>query len=109
MSKCHRTQIGDYTVGWVYALPIELAATQQILDEKHEGSYRYHNDTNIYTLDHIVGRNVVTACLPYSQMETNSAATDIVQLKSISPSIQFCLMVGIRGGVPSADLRGPGF
>jgi hypothetical protein len=25
----------DYTVGWVCALPVELAAAQQMLDEEH--------------------------------------------------------------------------
>jgi hypothetical protein len=27
----------DYTVGWVCALPVELAAAQEMLDEEHQG------------------------------------------------------------------------
>lgn len=104
MSERHRTQIEDYTVSWVCALPIELTAAQQTLDEKHEDSYRYYNDTNIYTFGHIVRHNVVITCLPYNQMGTNSAAAVITQFKSTFPSIQFYLMVGIGGGVPRPDL-----
>jgi nucleoside phosphorylase len=75
-----------------------------MLDEKHQDSFRNANDTNIYTLGRIGGHNVVIVCLPYSQMGTNSAATVATQMKSAFTSIQFGLMVGIGGGVPSADL-----
>jgi hypothetical protein len=31
-----RLRRDEYTVGWVCALPIELAAAQEMLDEEHE-------------------------------------------------------------------------
>jgi nucleoside phosphorylase len=97
----------DYTVGWVCALSIELAATQEMLDEEHEDFDYIANDTNIYTLGRIGEHNVVIACLPEGQTGTNLAAAVAVQMKSAFTSIRFGLMVGTGGGVPSveADIR----
>ena len=64
----------EYTVGWVCALPIELAAAQAMLDEKHESFQPDAGDTNIYTLGRVGEHNVVMACLPEGQTGTNSAA-----------------------------------
>jgi nucleoside phosphorylase len=99
--RCLRGE--DYTVGWVCALPIELAAAQEMLEEEHENPYQDANDTNIYTLGRIGRHNVVIACLPEGQTGTNSAAVVAVQMKSAFISIRFGLMVGIGGGVPSAE------
>src|SRR5947209_15886402 len=97
----------DYTVGWVSALLVELAAAAQLLDEEHEDIPQHSNDTNLYTLGCIGEHNVVITCLPAGQTGTNSAAAVTVQMKSKFISIQFGLMVGIGGGVPSdeADVR----
>jgi nucleoside phosphorylase/tetratricopeptide (TPR) repeat protein len=97
----------DYTIGWVCALHIELAAAQEMLDEEHEKLHQDANDTNIYTLGRIGKHNVVIACLPEGQTGTNSAAAVAVQMKSAFQSVRFGLMVGIGGGVPSeeADIR----
>lgn len=97
----------DYTVGWVCALPDELTAAQEVLDEEHQGLPPNYNDSNIYTLGSIEAHNVVLACLPAGQMGTNSAAAVAIQMKNTFPAIRFGLMVGIGGGVPSkeADIR----
>jgi nucleoside phosphorylase len=93
----------DYTVGWVCALSVELAAAQEMLDEEHvTPSYDVH-DTNLYTCGRIGEHNVVIACLPEGQTGTSSAATVAVQMKSTFSSTRFGLMVGIGGGVPSAE------
>jgi nucleoside phosphorylase len=89
----------DYTVGWVCALPIELAAAKRMLDGKDEKLHCGANDTNIYTLGRIGKHNVVMTCLPKGQTGTNSAAAVAVQMKFAFTSIRFCLMVGIGGGV----------
>lgn len=96
----------DYTVGWVCALPIELAAAQKILDEEHQHP-QDASDTSLYTLGRIGDHNVVLVCLPAGQTGTNSAAAVAIQMKSKFPSIRFGLMVGVGGGVPSAkdDIR----
>jgi nucleoside phosphorylase len=97
----------DYTVGWVCALPDELTAAQEMLDEEHQDLPPNHNDSNIYTLGSIGAHNVVLACLPAGQTGTNSAAAVAMQMKNTFPAIRFGLMVGIGGGVPSkeADIR----
>ncbi|UPL00291.1 hypothetical protein LCI18_011225 [Fusarium solani-melongenae] len=98
MSRC-KFHPEDYTVGWVCALPIELAAAQEDSNAS--------NDTNLYTLGRIGKHNVVIACLPAGQVGTNPAAVIAARMKSRFTSISFGLMVGIGGGVPShkADIR----
>jgi nucleoside phosphorylase len=99
----HALRAQDYTVGWVCALPIELAAATEMLDEQHQNLPQGGNDTNLYTLGRIGQHNVVIACLPAGQMGTNSAATVASQMRLRFVSIRFGLMVGIGGGVPSAE------
>src|SRR5690242_6659188 len=93
----------DYTVGWVCALPIELAAAAEMLDEEHHDLPYDANDSNLYTLGCIGEHNVVIACLPAGQTGIKSAAVVATQMKSKFISIRFSLMVGIGGGVPSAE------
>jgi nucleoside phosphorylase len=98
-----RLRIQDYTVGWVCALPIELAAATVMLDEKHQSLPHDGNDHNLYTLGSIGKHNVVLACLPAGQTGTNSAAAVATRMQSSFPSLRVRLMVGIGGGVPSAE------
>jgi nucleoside phosphorylase len=98
-----RLRIQDYTVGWVCALPIELAAATAILDEKHQSLPHDDNDPYLYTLGCIGEHNVVLACLPAGQMGTNSAAVVATRMQSKFPSLRIGLMVGIGGGVPSTE------
>ncbi|OJJ48680.1 hypothetical protein ASPZODRAFT_140947 [Penicilliopsis zonata CBS 506.65] len=102
-----RLSCDQYTVGWVCALPGELTAAQEMLDEEHQDLPPNSNDTNIYTLGCIGGHNVVLACLPAGLTGTNSATAVAMQMKSTFPAIRFGLMVGIGGGVPGteADIR----
>ncbi|KAM0540756.1 hypothetical protein ACHAPJ_013521 [Fusarium lateritium] len=97
----------DYRVGWICALPIELAAAQEILDEEHDHFHDKHESANnvasFYTLGRVGDHNVVLASLPAGQLGTNSAATTSIQIQKDFPSIQFGLMVGIGGGVPSVE------
>jgi nucleoside phosphorylase len=98
-----RLRIQDYTVGWVCALPIELAAATKMLDEEHQDLPQDGNDTNLYTLGRISEHNVVLACLPAGLTGNSSAAAVAIQMKVKFVSIRFGLMVGIGGGVPSAE------
>lgn len=95
----------DYTVGWVCALPVELAAAQLMLDERHPDLKR--DPTNIhdhlYVLGSINGHNVAIGCLPAGQTGNNSAAVVATQMLATFRKIRFGLMVGIGGGVPSAS------
>jgi nucleoside phosphorylase len=95
----------DYTVGWVCALPVELAAAKAMLDEKHEDAIREvgDNDENVYCMGSIAGHNVVIVCLPAGHIGNNPAATVATQMQAAFKCIRFGLMVGIGGGVPNAE------
>ncbi|OTA02192.1 hypothetical protein A9Z42_0025450 [Trichoderma parareesei] len=88
----------DYTVGWICALPKEKAASKAMLDAIHDGPLPLDRDPYTYTLGSIGNHNVVIACLP--EIGTNAAASLITQMSNTFPSIKFCLMVGIGGGIP---------
>jgi nucleoside phosphorylase len=95
----------DYTVGWVCALPVELAAAQEMLDEEHPDLERdpADNDENLYALGSINGHNIAIVCLPAGQIGNNPAALVATQMRATFKQIRFGLMVGIGGGVPSAE------
>jgi nucleoside phosphorylase len=95
----------NYTVGWVCALPVELAAAQEMLDEEHADLERdlSDNDENLYALGSIGGHNVAIVCLPAGRIGNNPAAVVATQLRATFKAIRFGLMVGIGGGVPSAE------
>ena len=81
-----RLRIQDYTVGWVCALPIELAAATVMLDEKHQSLPHDDNDHNLYTLGSIGKHNVALARPPTGQTGTNSAAAVATRMQSSFPS-----------------------
>jgi nucleoside phosphorylase len=97
----------DYTVGWICALPTEMAAARAMLDECHDPLQQDSQDDNNYTLGRIGGHNVVLACLPAGVTGTISAARVATQMLSNFKWLRFGLMVGIGGGVPSEknDIR----
>lgn len=107
MAASTRRSHDDYTVGWICALPIEMAAAKLMLDEVHEDLPLSSTDHNTYILGGIKGHNVVIACLPSGNYGLVSANTVAMQLLSSFHSIRFGLMVGIGGGVPNsvADIR----
>jgi nucleoside phosphorylase len=92
----------EYTIGWVCALPVELAAAKKMLDEQHE-DLEQDEHNNLYTLGRVGGHNVVLACLPAGQTGIGSAAVAATQLKATFKWIRFGLMVGIGGGVPGRE------
>jgi nucleoside phosphorylase len=94
----------DYTVGWVCALPVKLAAAQEMLDKEHDTPPTDIHDTNINTCGRVDEHNVIIACLPEGQLDTHSAAAVAMQMKLAFTSTRFGLMVGIGGGVPSEEV-----
>lgn len=95
----------DYTVGWICALSKEQTAATAMLDKKHDDLPNPHHDSNTYTLGSIGNNNVVIACLPDGRYGTNAAANVVTLLAGTFPSVRFCLMVGIGGGIPSNKVR----
>ncbi|PIG85755.1 kinesin light chain 1 and [Aspergillus arachidicola] len=97
----------DYTVAWICALPLEMAAAKAMLDEVHPPLPQPGTDHNVYILGSVSSHNVVVAPLPSGVYGTISASTVVSHMVSTYPNIRFGLMVGIGGGVPSqsADIR----
>lgn len=95
--------LADYTVGWICALDIELAAAIGMLDERHGPQALPPNDWNSYNFGRIANHNVVIACLPQGVMGTIAAAQVATQMTSTFTELKFGLMVGIGGGVPSKE------
>ncbi|KAH7163709.1 Pfs, NACHT, and ankyrin domain protein [Fusarium sp. MPI-SDFR-AT-0072] len=100
------TSHDQYTIAWICALHIEMAAAHAMLDEIHETLPTHADDSNAYILGNIKQHNVVVACLPEGRYGLNNAANVLTHLVRTFPSIRAGLMVGIGGGVPSkADIR----
>ena len=98
----------DYTIGWICALPLEMAAAKAALDELHPRLPAWPNDHNIYTLGAIHGHSVAIACFPFGVYGTTSAAIVATNITSTFPNLRYSLMVGIVGGVPhpsTTDIR----
>ncbi|CAC9884800.1 unnamed protein product [Aureobasidium pullulans] len=101
------SDLSKYTIGWIAALHIELAAATVMLDEEHPKLPYDERDPNQYTLGHIGEHNVVIACLPAGQTGTSAATAVATQMLNKFKSIRIGFLVGIGGGVPSpkADIR----
>ncbi|KAJ5009127.1 Kinesin light chain [Colletotrichum sp. SAR 10_99] len=91
-----------YTVGWICAIPTELAAARTFLDKQHPTPEAVaRNDNNSYTLGTMGKHNVVIAILPKREYGIAAAATVARDLVRTFPNIRIGLMVGVGGGAPS--------
>jgi len=98
----------DYTVGWICALPTELAASQAMLDKEHSTDFpQAENDINTYTLGEIGPHKVVLACLPSGTTGISAAATAAKDLLRSFPKVRFGLVVGVGGGAPRKPSEDP--
>ncbi|KAL2841346.1 Pfs domain protein [Aspergillus pseudodeflectus] len=94
----------EFSVGWICALPLEIAAAKAMLDEIYGNLQVQPNDQNAYTLGRIGEHNVVIACLPSGQYGIASASTVAMQLLSSFQSVTIGLLVGIGGGIPLQEV-----
>jgi len=96
----------DYTVGWLTALPIELAAAEALLDVPHLPLDRLPHDSNSYILGSIGKYNVVLTSLPSGSTGSSAAAFAAAQMMFSFPATEIRFMTGIGGGIPtSKDVR----
>jgi nucleoside phosphorylase len=102
-----RLQPEDYTVAWISALPLELEAATLMLDSVHHEIPQDASHPNVYVLGSINEHNIALVCLPAGQTGTNSASAVASLMKSRFPALHYMLLVGVGGGVPSAqaDIR----
>ncbi|KAG5655389.1 hypothetical protein KAF25_006892 [Fusarium avenaceum] len=98
--KHSNVMIEDYSVGWICALSVELAAAKSMLDTLHAARDQDIHDTNAYIYGNIGPHNIVLACLPHGGAGTHNAAIVATHLRRSFPSITLMLMVGIGGGIP---------
>ncbi|KAJ5652176.1 hypothetical protein N7507_009602 [Penicillium longicatenatum] len=95
----------DYTVGWICALPTELAAAKGMLDEVH-GDPQIPPalaDNNTYILGSMGKFRVVLAALPLHQLGSFSAAAAAREMLFTFPKIRVGLLVGIGAGIPDYE------
>jgi nucleoside phosphorylase len=97
----------NHKIGIVCALFTELMAVRTLFDETSEAPERADGDPNHYAFGRIGGHNVVAASLPCEDYGTNAAATVASHMLRSFPTVTYCLVVGIGGGVPSLqhDIR----
>ncbi|PIG85932.1 kinesin light chain [Aspergillus arachidicola] len=91
----------QYTIAWICALPLEMAAACAMLTKAHTPLSKASTDPNAYELGELNGHFIVIACLPAGVYGKVSAATVVSRMRLTFPRLQFGLMVGIGGGVPS--------
>ncbi|KAJ6257310.1 Vegetative incompatibility protein [Drechslerella dactyloides] len=98
---------GDYTIGWICALYVELTAAVAVLDKQHSNVHlpQDESDTNIYQYGQVGCNNIVLACLPSGVYGVTSAAVVATNMRRSFPSVTMALMVGIAGGAPVPSLR----
>ncbi|RMJ19694.1 hypothetical protein CDV36_000691 [Fusarium kuroshium] len=105
-NSAHAILRKQYTIAWISALPIEMAAARAMLDKIDTNLPQDDDDKNTYMLGSIGSHKIVIACLPIGQYGNNNATSVVTNLRRSFPSIKIGFMVGIGGGVPTmADLR----
>ncbi|KKP02874.1 hypothetical protein THAR02_05050 [Trichoderma harzianum] len=96
-----------FQIGWICALPIDVAAAIEMLDANFGIlDDQDSRDTNSYTLGRIGKHYVAIAGLGQSGT-TSATAVAINMMRTFSPSLRIGLMVGIAAGIPSLahDIR----
>jgi hypothetical protein len=103
-----KSKFADYSVGWICALPQELAAAHSMLDEEHGvPASRGADDRNTYWLGRNGAHNVVIACLPAGVLSATPGATVTMDMQRTFEGLCFGLLVSVSSGAPSAgdDIR----
>ncbi|KAH8883155.1 hypothetical protein GQ53DRAFT_883184 [Thozetella sp. PMI_491] len=102
----------DFTIGWVCALPIEVAAAKAALDRIHDRPPPDHkldedDGGNNYIFGTLKGHNVIVAHSDSGVYGKASVASVAARLQACFPSVRSTLIVGIAGGVPNTaeDVR----
>ncbi|KAL4777975.1 hypothetical protein BJX76DRAFT_352951 [Aspergillus varians] len=89
MATTHRSHT-DYTIGWICALPVEMAASKAMLRDNTSTSASAPNDYNVYTLG-----------------ELHDCLLVATHMLHTFPELRFTLLVGVGGGVPPPGGRDP--
>lgn len=90
----------DFTIAWVCALPLELAASRAMFDEVFPAPTGYPGDENVYYAGRIGPHNIIMTSLPPGQIGGVAAVYATRDMRHSFHSIRLCVMVGIGAGVP---------
>ncbi|KAK1590690.1 uncharacterized protein LY79DRAFT_606958 [Colletotrichum navitas] len=96
--------LDNYRIGWICPLHVELQAALAMLDEVHEKLPQPRTDPTVYWLGSINGHNIVIAGL--HQPGNCTAAMVATFMQSTFRNLEFGLLVGIGGGVPTRSEAG---
>src|SRR5690606_12848380 len=92
--------INAYRIGWICPLEVEYQAALGMLDERHAKLITQPTgDSNFYILGNIKEHNVVIV-RPHST-GNEPAAMATTHLKQTFSRVEYILLVGIGGGVPT--------
>jgi nucleoside phosphorylase len=98
----------SFTIGLIYAKPLEVLALTPMLDERFPSLPIAHGDQNDYILGRIGSHNVVIVGPEHGEQGTVATAQFVTTIRLTFPSISVGLLVGIGGGIPhpaSHDIR----
>lgn len=93
----------DFTVGWICAVSVEVAAARSMLDERYETPPIHRSDLNIYTVGRIAQHRVVIAYTRLGTYGMSWATMAASQMFQTFKKIRFALLVGIGGSAPSPE------
>ncbi|KAH7463981.1 hypothetical protein FOMA001_g17855 [Fusarium oxysporum f. sp. matthiolae] len=102
------SDIMNYTVGWICAIPMEYDVAQTFLDEVYKGPHNISPyDSNQYVLGRIGKHYIVIAAMLDKEYDIPSTASVVTHILRSFPNIRVGLLVGIGGGAPSPkhDIR----
>ncbi|KAF3920295.1 hypothetical protein AA313_de0209353 [Arthrobotrys entomopaga] len=92
-----------YTVGIIYAKPLEMNAITVMVDEFHQSIPLQMGDNNEYTLGRIGSHNVIIAGPAKGAQGKASISSVVTRIPLTFRNIRVGLLVGIGGGVPHPD------
>jgi nucleoside phosphorylase len=102
-AKQYAPECTEYTVGWICALPGEMAAAKGMLDEVFQNPEQGRSDENIYVVGRIAHLKTAIVCLPYGVAGTTSATRVADQMHQTFTALKYTLLVGVGGGMPSKE------
>jgi hypothetical protein len=103
MTENRTFMVGDYTVGIICTLDKELLGVRCLLNTAHARLPLARRDTNAYTLGTMGVHAIVATCLPAGWYGTKAAASVASQMCVGFLAVEFCLLVGVAGGVPGKE------
>ncbi|KAF6817824.1 NACHT and ankyrin domain protein [Colletotrichum sojae] len=94
-------EAGEYTIGWVCALPVKTTAARIFFDEAYDPPRVRGHDNNSYHVGKIDDHKVVIATLPKWEYGLSSATAAVKDMIHTYHNIRVGFMVGIGGGAPT--------